>query len=186
MPIPDGSRVRHKHLASAVRVQPESVPLVFGLGVTMAGVTPPRRRSPCFEQAIRLQPGFAVAHFQLAVALAAVGRTEEARAQHDRARQLDPSLPLLVQVVPTAEGTAKRRRRAQKKPVVLFFALLRLLAAIGLRLSAIRIRSARLRSVFLLPFSSPFVFLPRPDLRLPANSICPAICLKSSAGGDCR
>ncbi len=45
-----------------------------------------------FEQAARLNPGFAIAHFNRGVALVALGRVDEALQAYDEAIQADPSL----------------------------------------------------------------------------------------------
>jgi len=49
-----------------------------------------------FRRAIALNPSFAYAHDQFAIALAFVGRLEESLAESRRARELDPLSPLMV------------------------------------------------------------------------------------------
>jgi tetratricopeptide (TPR) repeat protein len=45
-----------------------------------------------FEQALRLRPDFAVAHYNLALALKSMGRHAEAAHEFEQAKRLDPRL----------------------------------------------------------------------------------------------
>jgi Tfp pilus assembly protein PilF len=48
-----------------------------------------------FKQAIDLNPGYAAAHHWYAVLLSALGRHDEAMAEMERARRLDPLSPII-------------------------------------------------------------------------------------------
>ena len=46
-----------------------------------------------YELALRYQPDFAFAHYNLAISLREAGRLDAARVHYERARRIDPSLP---------------------------------------------------------------------------------------------
>jgi Flp pilus assembly protein TadD len=57
--------------------------------LAFAGQIPQSRRE--FEETLRLRPNYAMAHFNLGVALAKQGDIEEARRQFEEVLRLDPN-----------------------------------------------------------------------------------------------
>ena len=61
-------------------------------GLALAGMGRAGEAVASYDEAIRADPGYALAHLDRGVALAGMGRTEEAVASYDEAIRLDPSL----------------------------------------------------------------------------------------------
>ena len=80
------------YLEQAVRIAPDLLPAWSNLGAMYNHLEQPTEALGAFRHVLRLQPGNADAHYQAALALLALGRREEACAEYEALRHLDPAL----------------------------------------------------------------------------------------------
>ncbi|MBI3695515.1 MAG: tetratricopeptide repeat protein [Acidobacteria bacterium] len=69
-------------------------PVLTALGLVLLRKNAPAEAIRLFEQAVRLEPSQARHHLNLAIALKQAGQSAKARESLERARALDPHLPI--------------------------------------------------------------------------------------------
>ncbi len=79
-------------LREAVKITPDLLPAWSNLGALYNHLQSPAEALAAFQEVVRLQPGNAEAHYQSALALLALGRMDEARAEYLTLRSIDPAL----------------------------------------------------------------------------------------------